>query len=136
MYNLPSAAMYGKIWRSIDVFTGFILLIIDLLKIYIPALILSLRKGLLGPPGFPALIEAVGFSTNCLIWPPVPGTSTTTPYFDGSSTLVTTMVPSSPCALWNFRSSANGYGQLMSALSMKKGSASSGSSSDAARAMG
>lgn len=46
---------------------------------------------------------------------------TTTPYLDGSSTLVTTMVPSSPCFLWKAARSAKGYSQITSELRTKKG---------------
>src|SRR5258708_5172631 len=55
----------------------------------------------------PALMRlptnATGFSTKRSMRDAWFGLCTTTPYLDGSSTLVTTMVPSSPCARWKGR---------------------------------
>mmetsp|Transcript_1650 Transcript_1650/g.5378 ORF Transcript_1650/g.5378 Transcript_1650/m.5378 type:complete len:217 (-) Transcript_1650:8-658(-) len=61
-----------------------------------------------------------GFSTNRDILPSA--SWTTTPYREGSSTLVTSMVPSLPWFLWKARSSASGKVQVTSELSTKKGS--------------
>ena len=47
-----------------------------------------------------------------------------TPYFDGSSTLVTTIVPSSPCCLWKSARSWNGYSQITSEFKTKNGESS------------
>ena len=52
------------------------------------------------------------------------GLWTTTPYFEGSSTLVTTIVPSSPWALWKAARSAKGYSQMTSELRTKNGESS------------
>lgn len=64
-----------------------------------------------------------GFSTNLSTWVE-PDDVTTTPYFDGSSTLVTRMVPSQPWSKWNLRSFSNGKGQITSEFSTKKGESS------------
>ncbi len=47
-----------------------------------------------------------------------------TPYFDGSSTLVTTIVPSSPCCLWKSARSRKGYSQITSEFKTKNGESS------------
>src|SRR5205823_6217237 len=65
--------------------------------------------------------NSTGFSTKRSMRDGWLGLWTTTPYLDGSSTLVTTMVPSSPCLLWNSASYWNGYSQMTSELRTKNG---------------
>jgi hypothetical protein len=65
--------------------------------------------------------NSTGFSTNRSIREWWLGLWTTTPYFDGSSTFVTTIVPSSPCFLWKAARSANGYSQITSEFRTKNG---------------
>lgn len=67
--------------------------------------------------------NSTGFSTKRSIADEL-GTETTTPYFDGSSTLVTMMVPSPPWATWKSRSCSKGYEQMTSELRTKKGESS------------
>uniref|UniRef100_A0A0A9CF11 Uncharacterized protein n=1 Tax=Arundo donax TaxID=35708 RepID=A0A0A9CF11_ARUDO len=87
----------------------------------------------------PALIllptNTLGFSTNRSTLP-VASSMTTTPYLEGSSTLVTMIVASPPWALWNWMSSANGYSLITSLLSTKKGSPEPSTSLSRARASG
>lgn len=79
-------------------------------KTYNPALILLLTK-------------TVGFSTNRSI-EELSSLQTTTPYFEGSSTLVTIIVPSLPWASWNFSIASNGKSQITSEFKTKKGESS------------
>jgi len=65
--------------------------------------------------------NSTGFSTNLSILEGWLGLWTTTPYFEGSSTLVTTIVPSCPWLLWNAASSAKGYSQMTSEFKTKNG---------------
>lgn len=102
---LPCSAIAGKISFSIDVGLSSILSIIEVLKRYSPALILS-------------LIKCCGFSTNCSIYPF--SFATTTPYLVGSSTLVTKIVPSLPWLLWNSSSFYRGKSQMTSELNTNK----------------
>mmetsp|Transcript_14178 Transcript_14178/g.36563 ORF Transcript_14178/g.36563 Transcript_14178/m.36563 type:complete len:203 (+) Transcript_14178:832-1440(+) len=87
----------------------------------------------------PALIllptNCLGFSTKRSTRPEL-SSKTTTPYLEGSVTLVTRMVASPPCRLWYSRASRKGYSQMTSALSMKKGSPLPSSSSLRAMASG
>ena len=66
--------------------------------------------------------KVCGFSTKCSMAPSSPWT--TTPYLDGSATLVTKMVPSAPWDLWKASSSLSGYSQVTSELNTKNGSPS------------
>jgi len=43
---------------------------------------------------------------------------------EGSSTLVTIIVPSPPCALWNFKRDSKGKSQITSEFKTKNGSSS------------
>ena len=63
-----------------------------------------------------------GFSTKWRMRPS--GSCTTTPYLEGSSTLVTMIVPLPPCLRWNASRSASGYSHVTSELKTKKGSPS------------
>jgi hypothetical protein len=65
--------------------------------------------------------NSTGFSTNRSIRDAWLGLCTTTPYFEGSSTFVTTIVPSSPWDLWKAARSAKGYSQITSEFRTKKG---------------
>lgn len=68
--------------------------------------------------------NSTGFSTKRSMRDAWLGLWTTTPYLEGSSTLVTTMVPSSPWELWKSMRSWKGNSQVTSELRTKKGESS------------
>eukprot|EP01018_Ginkgo_biloba_P000026 Gb_00115 [translate_table: standard] len=87
----------------------------------------------------PALIllptNVLGFSTN-LFTCPVSSSSTTTPYLEGSSTLVTITEASAPCDLWNSIISFKGNSQITSLFNTKIGCPEPSTSLDLAKAKG
>lgn len=106
--NCPSAQIAGKVSCSIEVGRNSMRLSTEGFRIYMPALM-----------RFPT--NSTGFSTKRSMRDGWLGLWTTTPYFEGSSTLVTTMVPSSPCFLWKAARSAKGYSQMTSEFRTKNG---------------
>uniref|UniRef100_A0AAG5CZY0 Uncharacterized protein n=1 Tax=Anopheles atroparvus TaxID=41427 RepID=A0AAG5CZY0_ANOAO len=106
-YSSFSVDITGKISFSIEVGFSSMRERTDGLSTYMPALILLLTN-------------SCGFSMKLLMQPS--SAYSTTPYLEGSSTRVTTIVPSRPCRRWNCSNSLNGKSQMMSELSTKNGS--------------
>ncbi|KAG5517902.1 hypothetical protein PMAC_000357 [Pneumocystis sp. 'macacae'] len=100
LWSWPWAAIAGKISFSMLVGRREMRCRMDVLKTYIPALILLLTN-------------STGFSTKRSI-SELEGFITTTPYLEGSSTFVTTIVPSA-------LNCVKLYSQMMSELRTKKG---------------